>query len=90
MYGSALIQLAVVVPAIACLLGGCSPLQPVRAASSYTSHTICSETFISGLTPAQVYAETIATTPVYGLIDWLVRYHVDPIKREVSNAGPLR
>jgi CubicO group peptidase (beta-lactamase class C family) len=84
MYRSALIQLAIVVPAIACLLGGCSPLQPARAASSYTSHTICSETFISGLPPAQVYAETIATTPFYGLIDWLVRYHVDPIKREVS------
>lgn len=81
---SARIQLAIAVPAIACLLGGCSPLQPVRAASSYTSHTICSETFISGLPAAQIYAETIATTPVYGLIDWLVRYHVDPIKREVS------
>jgi CubicO group peptidase (beta-lactamase class C family) len=65
-------------------LGGCSPLQPVRAASSYTSHTICSETFISGLPPAQVYAETVATTPFYGLIDGLIRYHVDPIKREVS------
>jgi CubicO group peptidase (beta-lactamase class C family) len=84
MYRSAHIQLAVVVPAIACLLGGCSPLQPVRAASSYASHTICSETFISGLPAAQIYAETIATMPFYGLIDWLVRYHVDPIKREVS------
>ena len=70
MYRSALIQLAVAVPAIACLLGGCSPLQPVRAASSYTSHTICSETFISGLPAAQIYAEAIATIPAYGLIDW--------------------
>ncbi len=84
MHRSAFVQPAIAVPALACLLGGCSPLQPVRAASSYTSHTICSETFISGLPAAQVYAETIATTPAYGLIDWLVRYHVDPIKREVS------
>jgi CubicO group peptidase (beta-lactamase class C family) len=84
MHRSALIQFAVAVPAIACLLGGCSPLQPVRAASSYTSHTICSETFISGLPAAQIYTESVATMPAYGLIDWLVRYHVDPIKREVS------
>jgi CubicO group peptidase (beta-lactamase class C family) len=84
MYRSAHIQLAVVVPATACLLGGCSPLQPLRAASSYTSHTICSETFISGLPAAQIYAESVATMPAYGLIDGLVRYDVDPIKREVS------
>jgi hypothetical protein len=86
MHRSKLVQLAVVALAIAgaSLLGGCSPLQPVRAASAYTSHTICSETFISGLPPAQVYAESVATMPAYGLIDWLVGYHVDPIKREVS------
>jgi CubicO group peptidase (beta-lactamase class C family) len=84
MYRSTHIQLAVVGPAIACMLGGCSPLLPVRAASSYTSHTICSETFISGLPATQIYAESVATMPAYGLIDWLVRYHVDPIKREVS------
>jgi CubicO group peptidase (beta-lactamase class C family) len=86
MHRSARLQLGVVALAVAgaSSLGGCSPLQPVRAASSYTSHTICSETFISGLAPAQVYAETVATTPLYGLIDWLVSYHVDPIKREVS------
>jgi CubicO group peptidase (beta-lactamase class C family) len=84
MHRSVRIQLAVVVPVIAYLLGGCSPLQPVRAASSYTSHTICSETFISGLPAAQIYAESVATMPAYGLIDGLVRYHVDPIKREVS------
>ncbi len=89
MYRSALIAvvvLAVIALAIsgACLVGGWSPLQPVRAASSYTSHTICSETFVSALPPEQVYAETIATTPAYGLIAWLVRYQVDRTKREVS------
>jgi CubicO group peptidase (beta-lactamase class C family) len=86
MHRSARVPLGAVALAIAgaSSLGGCSPLQPVQAASSYTSHTICSETYISGLPPAQVYAETVATTPFYGLIDWLVRYHVDPIKREVS------
>ena len=86
MHRPARVQLGVAALAMAGvgLLGGCSPLQPVQAASSYTSHTICSETFISGLAPAQVHAETIATTPFYGLIDWLVSYHVDPIKREVS------
>jgi CubicO group peptidase (beta-lactamase class C family) len=86
MHRSAPVQLGAVALAIAgaSSLGGCSPLQPVRAASSYASHTICSETFISGLPPAQIYAETVATTPFYGLVDWLIRYHVDPIKREVS------
>jgi hypothetical protein len=48
------------------LLSGCSPLQPLRAASSYTSHMICSETFISGLCCRLRKADQLTSVPGAG------------------------
>jgi len=60
------------------------PLKALRVASAYTSHMICSGAFISGVAPANVYAEAVRTSPGFGLIDWAVRYRVDAAQRQVT------
>jgi CubicO group peptidase (beta-lactamase class C family) len=68
------------------LVAACSvpPTQPVRVAAGLTSHTICSETFISGLDPDQVYAETVKPIPGMWLVRWGLRYEVDRERRQVT------
>jgi CubicO group peptidase (beta-lactamase class C family) len=73
-----------IMPLVAAALAGCAPVQAVRVASAYTSHMICSGAFISGLPPEEVYAQSVGTNPGFGLIDWALRYEVDPAKRQVT------
>src|ERR1700720_3872068 len=53
-------------------------------ATALVSHTLCSETFLSGLDPDQVYSETFRAFPGIRWIDWALRYKVDRARREVS------
>ena len=55
-----------------------------RVATALVSHTLCSETFLSGLDPDQVYSETFRAFPGIRWIDWALRYKVDRARREVS------
>lgn len=59
------------------------PDRVLRVVTSYTSHTLCSAVFVSGLDPNQVYAETIEPTPGISLISWAIHYKVDAARREV-------
>jgi CubicO group peptidase (beta-lactamase class C family) len=75
------------VAAASLFIAGCAIFRPDRAidvASGYTSQLICMGTFVSGLHPAQVYADTVAPTPGIDLLDPLIRYRVDRKRREVS------
>ena len=76
--------IVLIVMAAAAALAGCAPVRAVRIASAYTSHMVCSETFISGLQPEQVYAESVRSSPGFGLIDWALSYNVDRAKSEVT------
>ncbi|WP_223275615.1 serine hydrolase domain-containing protein [Paenibacillus elgii] len=58
--------------------------QPLMVASGFTSHQICSETFVSGLKPDQVYADMVEPTGAIRFISSLVHYDVDFEKREVT------
>jgi hypothetical protein len=67
-------------------LTGCSTVRPdgaLRVATGFVSHTLCSETFVSGLAPGQVYAETLQPYPGFRWVAWAFRYTIDSNRREV-------
>lgn len=45
---------------------------------------LCTETFVSGLDPALVFAETLSAMPGTGLIAWALDYRVDHARRDVT------
>jgi hypothetical protein len=65
---------------------GCSIVRPdnaIRIATSSVRHTLCSEVFLAGQDPRQVYAEVMRPERGMGLIDRAVRYEVDRECRQV-------
>jgi CubicO group peptidase (beta-lactamase class C family) len=69
------------------VLAGCSGPQldqPLRVASGLTSHVLCSETFVSGFDPAQIYVERVRPLLGSALADTLVHYEADTAKRQVT------
>jgi CubicO group peptidase (beta-lactamase class C family) len=60
------------------------PLKALQVASAYTSHMICSGVFISRGLPEEIYAETVETSPGFGLINWAMHYEVDLARRQVT------
>jgi CubicO group peptidase (beta-lactamase class C family) len=67
-------------------VSGCStrPGNPLRIATGYISHVVCSYVFVSGLDPARVNEEHIASNPVFRGARRALRYEVDQAKREVT------
>jgi CubicO group peptidase (beta-lactamase class C family) len=55
-----------------------------RIATGFLAHTLCSETFVSGLDPDQVFSETTAAMPGVGLIAWAFDYRIDRKARQVT------
>jgi CubicO group peptidase (beta-lactamase class C family) len=55
----------------------------LRVATGLVSHTLCSDTFVSGLDPAQVAAETLPGMPGIRRLLPLLRHDVDRTRREV-------
>ena len=55
-----------------------------RVATGFIAHTLCSETFVSGLDPDRVFSETTAAMPGTGLIIWAVDYRVDRARKDVT------
>ena len=48
-----------------------------KVATGFMAGVLCSETFVSGLEPATIFAETAAAMPGAGLISWALDYRVD-------------
>ena len=55
-----------------------------RVATGFVAHTLCSETFVSGLDPDRVFSETTAAMPGTGLITWAMNYKVDRARKDVT------
>ncbi|MBR0794063.1 serine hydrolase [Bradyrhizobium jicamae] len=55
-----------------------------RVATGFVANVICSETFVSGLSPARVFSETTEAMPGTGLITWAMDYQVDRTRKDVT------
>jgi CubicO group peptidase (beta-lactamase class C family) len=55
-----------------------------RVATGFVAHTLCSETFVSGLDPDRVLSESTAAMPGTGLISWAMSYTVDRARKDVT------
>ena len=55
-----------------------------RVATGFVAHILCSQTFVSGLDPDRVFAETTAAMPGTGLITWAMDYRIDRIRKDVT------
>jgi CubicO group peptidase (beta-lactamase class C family) len=55
-----------------------------RIATGFTAHTICSESFVSGLDPDRVFSETTAAMPGVGLLAWALDYRIDRDAKQVT------
>ena len=72
------------------MLGGALALTAVRAhdaprvATGFVAHTLCSETFVSGLDPARVLSESTAAMPGAGLMTWAMNFKVDRARKDVT------
>ena len=68
------------------IAGAIVVMQPgllIQIASGSVSQNVCTKTFVSGIDPAEVYAQDIRPEPGIGLIDWALRFDVDRTRREV-------
>jgi len=70
---------AVATPALAFF----RPDRAIQVATGLTARTLCSETFISGLDPSRVYAESLKPTGGFGLLGHRLHYQVDRGAKEV-------
>lgn len=55
-----------------------------KVATGFVANVVCTETFVSGLDPARVFAETMSAMPGTGLISWALDYRVDRVRRDVT------
>jgi CubicO group peptidase (beta-lactamase class C family) len=65
---------------------GCSGRagNPARVATGYIGHVVCSYVFVSGLDPARVAEEDIASNPAFRGAHWALRHEVDRAARVVT------
>ena len=55
-----------------------------KVATGFVANVVCTETFVSGLDPARVFAETTSAMPGTGLISWALDYRVDRARKDVT------
>src|SRR5690349_8028626 len=55
-----------------------------KVATGFVASVVCTETFVSGLEPARVFAETMSAMPGTGLISWALDYRVDRVRKDVT------
>src|ERR1700738_3393686 len=55
-----------------------------KVATGFIANILCSETFVSGLDPEKVLAETTAAMPGAGLIGWAIDYQLDRAAKDVT------
>jgi CubicO group peptidase (beta-lactamase class C family) len=55
-----------------------------KVATGFVANVVCTETFVSGLDPARIFAETMSVMPGTGLISWALDYKVDRVRKDVT------
>lgn len=79
-----LVVTAVVLAALAVASVAYRADRALRTGTGVVAHDLCSETFVSQLDPAGVFAESLKPRPGFRWIAWAVRYTVDRGRREVN------
>jgi len=75
--------------AIACVglaLGAARARDVPKVATGFIAHTICSETFVSGLDPMRDLAETTDAMPGTSLLTWAMNLQIDRARKDVTVA----
>ncbi|SFN90126.1 CubicO group peptidase, beta-lactamase class C family [Bradyrhizobium sp. Ghvi] len=73
--------------AIACVglaLGAARARDVPKVATGFIAHTICSETFVSGLDPMRDLAETTDAMPGTSLLTWAMNLQIDRARKDVT------
>jgi CubicO group peptidase (beta-lactamase class C family) len=73
--------------AIACAglaLGAARARDVPKVATGFIAHTLCSETFVSGLDPTRDLAETTDAMPGAGLLTWAMDFRIDRARKDVT------
>ncbi|MGC2777349.1 MAG: serine hydrolase, partial [Bradyrhizobium sp.] len=65
-------------------LGAARARDVPKVATGFIASVLCSETFVSGLDPDRVLAETQAAMPGAGLLTWAMDFHVDRTAKDVT------
>ena len=55
-----------------------------KVATGFVANLLCSETFVSGLEPDRIFAETTVAMPGVSLITWAMDYKVDRTRKDVT------
>jgi len=55
-----------------------------RVATGFVTHILCSATFVSGVDPHEVHADTMEAMPGVGLIAWALDDKIDRDRKEVT------
>jgi CubicO group peptidase (beta-lactamase class C family) len=74
---------AIVLAALAALAAIYRPDRAIRVATGFVAHNVCSKTFVSGLDPQTVFAETTDRAGIRRL-RWLMRYRLDRAAKTVG------
>jgi CubicO group peptidase (beta-lactamase class C family) len=69
---------------VAVTLTAAWPRDAPRVATGFVADILCSQTFVSGLDPATVFADTTEAMPGVGLIGWALTVEVDAPHRQVT------
>jgi hypothetical protein len=59
------------------------PDRAIRVATGLVAHIVCAKTFVSGLDPQTVFAETTDRAGIRWL-RWFLRFHIDQIGKTVD------
>src|ERR1700712_2574740 len=80
-----LIWLALVVAGLAALAIHFRPHLAIRVATGFVAHNVCSKSFVSGLDPQAVFAETTDRDGIR-LLRWGLAYRLDRIGQTVDTS----
>ncbi|MCP3378837.1 beta-lactamase family protein [Bradyrhizobium sp. CCGUVB4N] len=80
-------KIVLLTTAIACAglaLGAARARDVPKVATGFIAHTLCSETFVSGLDPMRDLNETIDAMPGTGLLSWAMNLQIDRTRKDVT------
>ncbi|MDA9435362.1 serine hydrolase domain-containing protein [Bradyrhizobium sp. CCBAU 51627] len=80
-------QIVLLTTAIACAglaLGAARARDVPKVATGFIAHTLCSETFVSGLDSQRDLTETTEAMPGSGLLTWAMNLQIDHARKDVT------